>query len=123
MIRLFSLPPVSRQSPRIQPGQRKTGTDESGDSYHCGTKDDEQHDVVAADVGGAGQEDGHDEDEGGGEHGGCVGEAGEEVNHTLTKGESMLVLNLMTWIMLMLVPHDLFQRILMTSKIMRRCRP
>ena len=51
--------------------------------------------MVAADVGGAGQEDGHDEDEGGGEHGGCVGEAGEEVHHPLAKSESMLVLNLM----------------------------
>ena len=50
--------------------------------------------MVADNVGGAGQEDGHDEDEGGGEHGGCVGEAGEEVNHPLAKCESMLVLNL-----------------------------
>ena len=90
----FFITPVSRQRSRVQPGQSKTGTDESGDSYNCGTEDDEQHDVVAADVGGAGQEDGHDEDEGGGEHGGCVGEAGEEVNHPLAKCESMLVLNL-----------------------------
>ena len=88
-------PPVSRQHPRVQAGQSKTDADESGDSYHCGAEDDEQHDVVAADVGGAGQEDGHDEDEGGGEHGRCVGEASKEVNHTLTKGEPMLVLNLM----------------------------
>ena len=91
----FFTPPVSRQRSRVQPGQSKTDADESADSYHCGTENDEQHDVVAADVGGAGQEDGHDEDEGGGEHGGRVGEAGEEVNHPLAKGESMLVLNLM----------------------------
>ena len=91
----FFSPPVSRQHPCVQPGQSKSNADESGDSYHCSTEDDEQHDVVTADVGGAGQKDGHDEDEGGGEHGGRVGEAGEEVNYPLAKGESMLVLDLM----------------------------
>ena len=91
----FFFPPVSRQRSRVEPSQSKAGADESANSYHCSTEDDEQHDVVAADIGGAGQEDGHDEDEGGGEHGGCVGEAGEEVHHPLAKSESMLVLNLM----------------------------
>ena len=77
--------PVGGQHPSVQPGKSKTDADKSGDSYDCGAKDDKQHDVVAADVGGAGEEDGHHKDQGGGEHGGRVGEAGQEVNHTLAK--------------------------------------
>ena len=66
-------PPIGGQKARVEPGQSKSNADEGGDPKDSGTKDDEQHDVVAADVGGARQEDRHDEDEGGGQHGGGVG--------------------------------------------------
>ena len=88
-------PPIGGQKARVEPGQSKSNADEGGDPKDSGTKDDEQHDVVAADVGGAGQEDRHDEDEGGGQHGGGVGQAGAEVDQPLAESEPVLMLNLM----------------------------
>ena len=44
-------------------------------------KDDDGHDVVAADVGGAGEEDQHDEDHAAGHHRHCVETARQEVDN------------------------------------------
>ena len=50
--------------------------------------------MVAADIGGAGEEDDHDEDKAGGHHGAGVEEAGEEVDEPLGEGQPVLVLDL-----------------------------
>ena len=87
-------PPIGGQKARVEPGQSKSNADERGYSKDSGAKDDEQHDVVAADVGGAREKDRHDEDEGGGQHGGGVGQAGAEVDQPLAESEPMLMLDL-----------------------------
>ena len=50
--------------------------------------------MVAADVGGAGQEDQEDEDDAGRHHGDGVEDAGEEVDDPLLEGEVVFVLDL-----------------------------